>query len=38
MVKMGRTNRVKAIFTVNTSGNSLFGKEYIPMPTKNKSK
>jgi hypothetical protein len=37
-VKMGRINKVKAILIVKISGKSLFGNEYIPMPTKNKSK
>ena len=36
-VKIGRMNKVKAILMVKISGKSLFGNEYIPMPTKNKS-
>lgn len=37
-VKIGRMNKVKAILMAKISGKSLFGNEYIPMPTKNKSK
>jgi hypothetical protein len=37
-VNIGRMNKVKAILMVKISGKSLFGNEYIPMPTKNKSK
>jgi hypothetical protein len=36
--KIGSINKVKAILIVKISGKSLFGKEYIPLPTKNKSK
>lgn len=37
-VNIGRMNKEKAILMVKISGKSLFGNEYIPMPTKYKSK
>lgn len=37
-VKTGRMTKVKAILIVKISEKILFGNEYIPMPTKYKSK
>jgi hypothetical protein len=37
-VNKGRMIKVKAILIVKISGKILFGNEYIPMPTKYKSK